>query len=251
VHCRPELTPLLIMRNTNLLYTVGVLSIIATLTTIISAVKFIFSPFDTLNIYCLFGFLALAAILIGVVYYLKLDLKSLSREDQQQSYQAFLTKIPLLILTFVLTLVFAVLYFFFFAFIAVSSYGNGGVGANASFFTLILLTFIGWLVIAGFSFQKVLNTDSRDISLTIYNQFSILKWTALCVLPIGIWSCHYFYHYQGAAAFIAMIFWDLVLIGVYKGCSLLASKVHNHITDANVNRILHEKKKAWVERNKG
>jgi len=238
------------MQKQNTIYTFGILTICSTLTTIFFFIKLIFNVYDMYTMYGALGFLGISAILICITYYLNIELKKVDPVERKQTYQEVLSKIPLLLLTFVLTIVFALLYFFFFAFIAVSSYGKGGVGANASMVLLLTVTFIGWLIVAGFSFQKVLQMDTKDISLTIYNQFSILKWTALCVLPIGIWSCHYFYHDQGAAAFFAMIFWDLVLIGVYKGCSLLASKVQNHITDANVNRILHEKKKALIERNK-
>lgn len=238
------------MEKQHSLYTFGILMVCSTCATLFFIIKLIFNLFDIYTLYAALSFLGISVLLLGVTYYLKIDVKKQEDFDRKFIHQEFIVKIPLLILTFVLTIAFAVLYFFFFAFIAVSSYGKGGVGANASIVLLLTLTFIGWLIVAGFSFQKVLNTDSRDISLTIYNQFSILKWTALCVLPIGIGSCHYFYHDQGGTAFVTAIFWDLVLIGVYKGCSLLASKVQNHITEANVNRILHEKKKALVERDK-
>ena len=46
-----------------------------------------------------------------------------------------------------------------------------------------------------------------------------------------------------------MFIWGLIFYGIYKVFSKLTDKVQEQITNANVNRIIHEKKKSILNKN--
>jgi hypothetical protein len=159
----------------------------------------------------------------------------------QEDWNDFKKKIPLYALTFVLSLGFNVLYFFLFAFITVSRYKHGGIGAETTLEWLYFFTFFvgsGWSI---FIVQKAIQTHVSDIPQTVILLFSFFKWTAFCVLPIGIWASFYFYWGEGLPEFFAMLFWDAVFIGIYKLCSSILDRVRNQIDSDAVSKILQSK----------
>lgn len=171
--------------------------------------------------------------------------KGKSRNERFKEIKDIISKIPLILLSSVITTVYVLVYFFFFGFMTVSDYGEGGWGSDAGEALIYVFSGIAILIIS-IVMYKVFKTDKQDISLTIYNQFSVLKWSSLIALPFGIWSTYYFYHEEGTVGWIAMIVWSLILYFVYAMMKRISNKVHDSITDANLNRIIHEKKKKMI-----
>jgi len=236
------------MNKQQVIYILILLSaILTTATCFIKGIYFIIHPLNSNHLISSLLLLVISTLLWFYIYYLKVRNTELTKLERQKALETMFRKLPLILLSITITGVFSALYFFFFAFLTVSSYGKGGMGAKVTMEILFTLTFIMVFIISYFVIKPVLETEESDTSLTVYNLFSKLKWTALIVLPFGIWASYYFYHDQGFSAFIAMIFWDLVFIGIYKGCSAIAKKVQAEITEASVNRILHEKKKKMIQ----
>lgn len=207
--------------------------------TVIRLLIFILHPSTYFGLlYCLLGIIASVGLGIYSLNQYRLQTKD---SGFQEDWNDFKKKIPLYILTFVLSLVFNVLYFFLFAFITVSRYKQGGIGAESTREWLYFFTFFigsGWSV---FIIQKAIKTHVQDIPQTVILLFSHFKWTALCILPIGIWASYYFYWGHGFPEFLAMLFWDAVFIGIYKLCSRIHEKVRDQIDSDAVSRILQRK----------
>ena len=155
-------------------------------------------------------------------------------------------KIPLILLSTFITGIYVMIMFFFLAFMTVSKYDGGGMAGDADIAILSIVVLSIGVVIISVVMYKVMKTDRQDITLTIYNQFSTLKWASLIALPFGIWASYYFYHTEGTDAWIAMGIWGLIFYGFYRIFNRIAEKVQTHIFDANVNRIIHEKKKKII-----
>ncbi len=173
-------------------------------------------------------------------------LSILGKQDKAVRKKEFVNliyKLPLILLSTVITGVYVFIIFFFLSFMTVSNYANGGLAGDADFEILLGVVVAMGVIIISLVMYKLMNTDRQDITLTIYNQFSILKWTSLIVLPFGVWASYYFYNSEGSAAWIAMGIWALIFYAFYRLFNRIAEKVQNHITDANLNRIIHEKKK--------
>ena len=149
-----------------------------------------------------------------------------------------------------ITGIYIMIIFFFLAFMTVSKYDGGGMAGDSDIAILLGIVIALGIIIISLVMYNVMKTDKQDISLTIYNQFSILKWTSLIVLPFGVWASYYFYNTEGTAAWIAMGIWALIFYGFYRIFNRIAEKVQNHITDANVNRIIHEKRKKVLQQKK-
>ena len=90
---------------------------------------------------------------------------------------------------------------------------------------------------------RVFKTDKQDISLTLYSQFNVLKWSSLIALILGIWATFYYFHDENFVSWGAMLLWDLLLFVIYKFFNKLSNKAQKTITDTSYNRIIHEKKK--------
>jgi hypothetical protein len=216
-----------------------VISFIVGFYTIIRLLVFILHPSTYFGLlYCLLGIIA--SVGLGIYTLNQYRLQN-NKADFQEDVNDFKKKIPLYILTFVLSLVFNVLYFFLFAFITVSKYDQGGFGSETTLECLFFFTFSIGSVWSIFLVQKAIKTNVQVIAQTVILLFSLFKWTALCILPIGIWASYYFYWGHGFPEFLAMLFWDVVFIGIYKLCSRIHEKVRVQIDSDAVSRILQRK----------
>lgn len=234
----------------SLFLVMALFSIIFSLSTALTLIGFVLNPGSKETLQIFLEFLILTTIFWAITFFVSTLDKEKSKKERWSELKNLFVKLPLILASSAITSVYVLLYFFFFTFITVSSYGDGGIGADTT--RGILLTVFGILgiVIFGLVMYKVFKTDKQDIFLTLYNQFSILKWSSLIVMPFGLWASFYFYSSQSSAgAWGAMIIWGLIFFGIYKLCSRLTEKVHDQITNANVNRILHEKKKSMVNKN--
>ncbi len=173
-----------------------------------------------------------------------------TKEERKTEFINLLQKIPLMLLSTAITSVYIFIIFFFFSFVTVSNYGGGGIAGDSNIEILSLCVCLLGFIIIGVVMNKVLNTDKQDFNLTIYNQFSVLKWASLIVLPFGIWASYYFYKDAGGYAWVAMVVWAIIFYMFYRVFSRISEKVQGHIQDASVNRILHEKKKKMVNDSK-
>lgn len=172
------------------------------------------------------------------------------KEVRKKEFINLIHKLPLILLSTFITGIYIMIMFFFLAFMTVSKYDGGGLAGDSDMAILLSVVIAMGVIIISLVMYKVMKTDKQDITLTIYNQFSILKWTSLIVLPFGIWASYYFYHTEGTAAWVAMGIWALIFYGFYRLFNRIAEKVQTHITDANVNRIIHEKKKKVINEQK-
>jgi len=204
---------------------------------------FIFNPDDKEMLQLFLGFLVSSTLLWVISFYLATADKEKTKAEKVKEIKDLITKLPLILLSGFITSVYIFIYFMFFGFITTSKYGKGGWGGDNSTIVLLLVFILISIAIFGIVMYKVFKTDKQDVSLTLYNQFSVLKWSSLIALPFGFWSTYYFYHTEGFIGWMAMLIWDIVLYGFYKAFSSLSEKVHDQITGANVNRIIHEKKK--------
>jgi len=188
------------------------------------------------------GTLLLTAIFWGSTFYLANLDKNKTKEQKIQELKDLLTKMPLILASSVITSFYVLIYFFFFGFLTVSKYGEGGWGGDAgqALIWVFLLIAMG---IFGTVMYRVFKTEKQDITLTLYNQFTVLKWSSLIALILGIWSTYYFYHNEGVGGWAAMFVWDFILYVVYKFFDRLSNKAQDSITDSNLNKIIHEKKK--------
>lgn len=165
---------------------------------------------------------------------------------RKQEFKNLIHKTPLILLSTFITGIYVMIMFFFLAFMTVSKYDGGGMAGDADIKILTIVVLLTGIAIVSVVMHKVMKTDRQDITLTIYNQFSTLKWASLIVLPFGIWASYYFYHGAGSGATVAMVIWSLIFYGFYRLFNRLSEKVQDHITDANLNRIIHEKKKKMI-----
>jgi hypothetical protein len=193
------------------------------------------------------GTLMLTALFWGSTFYLANLDKNKTKEQKIQELKDLLTKMPLILASSVITSFYVLIYFFFFGFLTVSKYGKGGWGGDAgqALIWVFLLIAMG---IFGTVMYRVFKTEKQDITLTLYNQFTVLKWSSLIALIFGIWSTYYFYHNEGAGGWAAMFVWDFILYVVYKFFDRLSNKAQDSITDSNLNRIIHEKKKNMLNK---
>ena len=205
--------------------------------------------FDDKNIlYSFLGTLVLTVFSWAFTFFVANLDKNKTKKEKIEELKTLFVKLPLILASSVITSFYVLIYFFFFAFITVSKYGDGGWGADVgTTLLLVVFTLIG-ISIFGIVMYKVFKTDKQDMTLTLYNQFTVLKWSSLIALFFGIWSTYYFYHDQGGGGYVAMFIWDLILYGIYKLFSRLSNRAQESITDSNVNRILHEKKKEVLKR---
>lgn len=213
----------------------------------ISLFIFIFNPDDKSFLYMFLGTLLLTALFWGSTFYLANLDKNKTKEQKMQELKDLLTKMPLILASSVITSFYVLIYFFFFGFLTVSKYGKGGWGGDAgqALIWVFLLIAMG---IFGTVMYRVFKTEKQDITLTLYNQFTVLKWSSLIALIFGIWSTYYFYHNEGAGGWAAMFVWDFILYVVYKFFDRLSNKAQDSITDSNLNRIIHEKKKNMLNK---
>jgi hypothetical protein len=207
--------------------------------TVIRLLIFILHPSTYFGLlYCLLG--TIASVGLGIYTLNQYRLQN-NKADFQEDVNDFKKKIPLYILTFLLSLVFNVLYFFLFAFITVSRYKQGGVGSETNLESLFFFTFSFGSVWSIYLVQKAIKTHVQDIPQTVILLFSLFKWMSLGILPLGIWASYYFYWGHGFPEFLAMLFWDAVFIGIYKLCSRTHDKVRDQIDSDAVSRILQRK----------
>lgn len=213
----------------------------------ISLFVFIFNPDDKSFLYMFLGTLLLTALFWGSTFYLANLDKNKTKEQKMQELKDLLTKMPLILASSVITSFYVLIYFFFFGFLTVSKYGKGGWGGDAgqALIWVFLLIAMG---IFGTVMYRVFKTEKQDITLTLYNQFTVLKWSSLIALIFGIWSTYYFYHNEGVGGWAAMFVWDFILYVVYKFFDRLSNKAQDSITDSNLNRIIHEKKKNMLNK---
>jgi hypothetical protein len=222
------------------------LSSIFLLAASIALIGIVFNPGSKDKLYSFLGSLIICAIFLGITFYLaKSDKKKNKAEKLIEAKEIFL-KMPLILASCFITSIYVLLYFFLFAFITTSEYGKGGAGGDASSPLLLIVFITCGIFIFALVMYKVFKTEKQDITLTLFNQFSILKWTSLIILPFGLWASYFYYHNEGSGAWIAMIAWGIVFYLIYKLLSRLSEKVQNQIIDSNINRILHEKKKGLI-----
>jgi len=223
-------------------------SIIISLVTTISLFTFVLYPEEKETLQFFLGSLIVSAFFWGSTFYISSLDKKKSKKEKWEEIKDITTKMPLILVSSSISSVYVLIYFFFFSFITVSSYDKGGFGGGVGDQTLaIVFLFLG-IGIFGVVMYKVFKTEKTNITLTLYNQFSVLKWSSLIALPFGIWASYYFYHTEGFTAWVAMFIWGLIFYGIYKVFSKLSSKVQEQITKANVNRIIHEKKKSILNK---
>ena len=228
-----------------------VLVLISTVISLITSfvlIGFVLNPGSKEMLQFFLGALLTCSIFWGLTFYMSTLDKEKTKAEKWQEIKDIVIKMPLILVSSTITSVYVLIYFFFFTFITVSDYGNGGLGADASMPVLLIVSLILAIGIFGVVMYKVFKTEKSDITLTLYNQFSVLKWSSLIALPFGLWASYYFYHTDGGAAWIAMFIWGLVFYGFYKLFSKLSEKVHDQITNANLNRIIHEKKKSMLNK---
>jgi hypothetical protein len=208
----------------------------------ISLLILIFNFDDKSSLYMFLGTLILTVLFWALTFYLiNLD-KNKSKEQKLQELKDLIRKLPLILASSIITSFYVVIYFFFFSFLTVSRYGGGGWGADATQILIWVFLIIA-MTIFGIVMYRVFKTEKQDITLTLYNQFNVLKWSSLIALFFGIWSTYYFYHSEGTLGWIAMFVWNFILYTIYKFFDRLATKTQNSIIDSNLNRIIHEKKK--------
>jgi hypothetical protein len=234
----------------SLFLVMALFSIIFSLSTALTLISFVVNPGNKETLQLFLGTLILTTLFWAITFFVSSLDKEKSKKERWAEIKDLFVKLPLILASSAITSVYVLLYFFFFAFITVSGYGDGGIGADSTMGILLTVFAILGTVIFGLVMYKVFKTEKQDISLTLYNQFSILKWSSLIVMPFGLWASYYFYSSQSdISAWIAMIIWGLIFYGIYRLLGRLAEKVHDQITNANVNRILHEKKKSMVNKN--
>lgn len=214
----------------------------------ISLFVFIFNLDNKFFLYLFFGTLLLTTIFWAVTFYLANLDKNKTKEERKEELKQIITKMPLILASSIITSFYVLIYFFFFGFLTVSKYGGGGWGGHAGQ-TLIWVFLLIAIAIFGTVMYRVFKTEKHDITLTLYNQFTVLKWSSLIALIFGIWSTYYFYHNQGVGGWVAIFVWDFILYAVYKFFDRLSNKAQDSITDSNLNRILHEKKKSIINKN--
>ena len=207
----------------------------------ISLFVFIFNPDDKSFLYVFLGTLLLTALFWGSTFYLANLNKNKTKQQKIQELKDLLTKMPLILASSVITSFYVLIYFFFFGFLTVSKYGKGGWGGDAGE-ALIWVFLLIAMCIFGTVMYRVFKTEKQDITLTLYNQFTVLKWSSLIALIFGIWSTYYFYHNK-TGGWVAMFVWDFILYAIYKFFDRLSNKAQDSIIDSNLNRIIHEKKK--------
>jgi MFS family permease len=227
----------------SLLVVLILLSIIFSLATAFSFFAFVFSPSEK----GLLQFFVISAIgctaLWGGTFYLAKSDKTQTKAERVKELKDIVVKLPMIIASMVVTSLYVFIYFMFFASMTVSKYGQGGLGGDNSSLTLGIVFFLIAAAIFGSVMFNLFKTETQDLKMTLYNQFMILKWSSLIALPFACWASYYFYSSQGGAAWVAMFIWILVFYGVYKLFAKLSDKVHETITDSNVARIIHEKRK--------
>lgn len=215
---------------------------------VISLFVFIFNPSEKSYLYLFLGTLVLTVLFWGITFFIANIDKNKTKEQKIQELKDIATKMPLILASSLITSFYVLIYFFFFSFLTVSKYGKGGWGGEAGQY-LIFVFFLIAMSIFGIVMYRVFKTEKQNITLTLYNQFTVLKWSSLIALFFGIWSTFYFYHNKGAGGWFAMIIWDIVLYVVYKLFDKLSNKVQNNIIDNNLNRIIHEKKNKIINQN--
>lgn len=224
------------------------LSIVISLITSFVLIGFVLNPGSKEILQLFLGALLTCSMFWGLTFYTSTLDRAKTKKEKWQEAKDIVIKMPLILASSTMTSVYVFIYFFFFSFITVSDYGNGGLGADSSMPVLIIIFLFAAIGIFGVVMYKVFKTEKADITLTLYNQFSVLKWSSLIALPLGLWASYYFYHTEGGAAWIAMFIWGLIFYGFYKLFSKLSDKVHDQITNANANRIIHEKRKSMLSK---
>jgi hypothetical protein len=219
------------------------LSIIFSLATVFSFFAFIFNPSEKGLLQFFVISVILCSALWGLTFYLAKSEKTQTKDEQKKELKQIITKLPMIIVSMIVTSIYVFIYFMFFGFMTVSKYGSGGWGGDNSSLALGIVFFLIAVGIFGSVMFNLFKTDVQDLKMTLYNQFMILKWSSLIALPFGFWSTYYFYNTEGFAGYIAMFVWMIILYGVYKLFAKISNKVHESITDSNVARILHEKRK--------
>lgn len=221
-----------------------IISVIISISDTISLLIFVFNIEDIIILQLFVIQLFLATVFWGATFYVaKLD----KNYNKQLLIKEMLVKSPTILLSVLITGTYVLLYFFIFSFLTVSKYGKGGWGGDANE-ALSWLFIIIAIIIFSLVMYKIFRTDKQDISLFLYNQFSVLKWSSLIALPFGIWSAFYFYREKNWAA---IVIWSVLLYLIYSFFKKTSEKVQDAITDANLNRIIHENKKRVISQNDG
>ncbi len=236
------------MQFNNILRKIGIyffytFSVLSTLTLAFLIIAFLFYYNSKEMLYSVL----ICSLFTMIFWCITFILSTFNYKDSKKRKEKFLDlihKLPLILLSVVITGVYLVLIFFLMAFLTTSSYSGGGMGADIDFsLLLIIVSLVGTLIITAVMY-KVMKTDKQDITLTIYNQFSVLKWTSLIILPFGLWASYYFYHTSNKiGSWGAMIIWGLIFYGLYRLFNRISNKVQDNIIKSNYNRIIHEKKK--------
>lgn len=230
--------------------TLALISIIVSLITSLMLLIFTFNPDEKETLQMFLGSLILCSLLWGLTFYVsKMDGEK-TKQEKWNEIKNIIIKTPLILVSSLITSVYIFIYFFMFSFLTVSKYGEGGMAGDASFGFITTVFLILGVTLFGLIMYNVFKTEKADITLTLYNQFSVLKWSSLVALPFGVWASYYFYHTEkSTSAWIAMFFWWFVFYAFYALFNKLSNKVHEHITNANLNRIIHEKKKSIINQN--
>jgi len=228
----------------SLLVVLILLAIVFSLATAFSFFGFVFNPSEKgLLQFFVVSALGCATLWGGVFYIAKSD-KTQTKEERRKELKDIIIKLPMIIVSMVVTSLYVFIYFMFFSSMTVSQYGKGGLGGDNSSLVLGIVFFLIAAAIFGAVMYNLFKTETQDLKMTLYNQFMILKWSSLIALPFACWASYYFYSSKGSSAtWIAMFIWMLIFYGAYKLFAKLSDKVHESITDSNVARILHEKRK--------
>jgi len=207
----------------------------------LSLLLFIFHMDDKKFLYIFLGLLVLTTVFWGLTFLVAGMDKNKSKEKKIKEIKDLVSKMPLVLASTVITSFYVLIYFFFFSFLTVGK--EGGYGSAAG--QILIWVFIAIaLVIFSIVMYRVFKTEKQDISLTLYSQFNVLKWSSLIALILGIWATYYYYHDANSVKWGVMFLWDLLLFVIYKFFNRLSDKAQKTITDTSYNRIVHEQKKS-------
>ena len=206
----------------------------------LSLLLFVFNMDDKKYLYIFLGLLLLTAVFWGLTFLVAGMDKNKTKAEKQKEFKNLVAKMPLILASTVITSFYVLIYFFFFSFLTVGK--EGGYGSTAG--QILIWVFIAIaLVIFSIVMYRVFKTDKQDITLTLYSQFNVLKWSSLIALILGVWATYYYFHDGNFVSWGSMFLWDLLLFGIYKFFDKLANKAQKTITDTSYNRIVHEQKK--------
>lgn len=175
--------------------------------------------------------------------------KGLNKQEKIEQLKQTMKKLFFSLINLFISIIYSFIYFMLFAFITISEFDKGGMGADAGEGILLGFFISLTIVIYLISIVMLLKTHPHNITHSIYIEFLILKWSSLFIFIAGIWATWYFYHTEGFTGYLAMLIWDLIFYAFYKGLSELSRRVLRQIKNWDSHIIQHLKKKEMLKKN--